>query len=575
MKPIHVGKSGRTRIDLDIGSLIDTRLLVCANSGAGKSYLLRGLAEQAAHQLPIIVLDPEGEFATLREGIDAVLVSRDGGDLRTDTKSAALLARKLLELGVSAIIDLSDLKVSERRRYIRLFLDALMAVPKRLWAPTLIFLDEAHQFAPQQGQSEAMDSVISLMSQGRKRGFCGILATQRLSKLHKDAAAEANNNLIGRTTLDLDLRRACDQLQKGKAEWGVMQALEPGEFFGFGPALSQPGITRLRTAKVKTTHPESGRRHAMEPPKPSARLRKLLPEFEGLPERAAEEAKTLDDATKRIRTLERELRNMRTDNPLGDQRTLRRMEKAAKDHEGLVADLAEAKADLQRERLARKTAEVTLIGVRRVAAKVGSAVASLATVLDVEPVSPPVAPRSPPSAPARAAAPQPRPATRHPNGASLLGNGGKLRMLVAIAQMGDDGCDRTQLGLLAGMSSKSGTFSTYLGALRSAGYIADDGPGGLLVATEGGVEALGSDYEALPTGPDLAHYWLGRMGGGGKRRMLECLIEAGPEGLTRRALAEAADLSAGSGTFSTYLGQLRSLKLVDGRDTLRVAETLL
>jgi len=45
MKPIHIGKSGRTRIDLDIGRLIDTRLLVCANSGAGKSYLLRGLAE--------------------------------------------------------------------------------------------------------------------------------------------------------------------------------------------------------------------------------------------------------------------------------------------------------------------------------------------------------------------------------------------------------------------------------------------------------------------------------------------------------------------------------------------------
>jgi DNA helicase HerA-like ATPase len=46
--------------------------------------------------------------------------------------------------------------------------------------------------------------VIALMSQGRKRGYCGILATQRLSKLHKDAAAECNNVLIGRTWLDVD-----------------------------------------------------------------------------------------------------------------------------------------------------------------------------------------------------------------------------------------------------------------------------------------------------------------------------------------------------------------------------------
>jgi hypothetical protein len=42
------------------------------------------------------------------------------------------------------------------------------------------------------------------MSQGRKRGFAGIIATQRLSKLHKDAAAEANNVIIGRTWLDAD-----------------------------------------------------------------------------------------------------------------------------------------------------------------------------------------------------------------------------------------------------------------------------------------------------------------------------------------------------------------------------------
>jgi hypothetical protein len=145
-------------------------------------------------------------------------------------------------------------------------------------------------------------------------------------------------------------------------------------------------------------------------------------------------------------------------------------------------------------------------------------------------------------------------------------------MMLAIAQMGDDGCDRSQLGLLAGMSSKSGTFSTYLGALRSAGYIADDG--GRLVATEEGVDALGHDYEPLPTGADLADYWLGRMGGGGKRRMLEVLLEAGADGLTRQALADAADLSAASGTFSTYLGHLRSLKLVGGKDTIRVAETL-
>jgi DNA helicase HerA-like ATPase len=69
-----------------------------------------------------------------------------------------------------------------------------------------VILDEAHIYCPERGSgdSESTEAVISLMSQGRKRGYAGIIATQRLSKLHKDAAAEANNVIIGRTWLDAD-----------------------------------------------------------------------------------------------------------------------------------------------------------------------------------------------------------------------------------------------------------------------------------------------------------------------------------------------------------------------------------
>jgi uncharacterized protein len=39
------------------------------------------------------------------------------------------------------------------------------------------------------------------MSPGRKRGYAGLIATQRLSKLRKDAAAEANNVIFGRKSM--------------------------------------------------------------------------------------------------------------------------------------------------------------------------------------------------------------------------------------------------------------------------------------------------------------------------------------------------------------------------------------
>ena len=49
------------KLELDLPTLVDTRLLIQANSGGGKSWLLRLIAERAGIQT--IVLDNEGEFA--------------------------------------------------------------------------------------------------------------------------------------------------------------------------------------------------------------------------------------------------------------------------------------------------------------------------------------------------------------------------------------------------------------------------------------------------------------------------------------------------------------------------------
>ena len=68
------------------------------------------------------------------------------------------------------------------------------------------------------------------MSQGRERGYAGIIATQRLSKLHEDAAAEANNVIIGRTWLDADQARAGDALGFSKTDRLKLRDLDQGEF---------------------------------------------------------------------------------------------------------------------------------------------------------------------------------------------------------------------------------------------------------------------------------------------------------------------------------------------------------
>jgi DNA helicase HerA-like ATPase len=66
MSQIVLGKCGAKNVTLDLDILLRTRLLIQANSGGGKSWLLRRIAEQLFGKIQVFVIDPEGEFATRR-----------------------------------------------------------------------------------------------------------------------------------------------------------------------------------------------------------------------------------------------------------------------------------------------------------------------------------------------------------------------------------------------------------------------------------------------------------------------------------------------------------------------------
>src|SRR5438132_5931696 len=294
-------------VGIDLPSLLDTRLLVQANSGGGKSWLLRRLLEQSHGKVQQIVIDLEGEFATLREQYDYVLAGKEG-DTPADPRSAGLLAKKLLELNVSAIIDLYDLHYQERKHFVRLFLESMINAPKHLWHPCFVVIDEAHKFCPEKEQSEASSAVIDLATLGRKRGYCAILATQRLSKLHKDAAAECNNKLIGRTNLDVDMKRASEELGFTTKDQAIaLRNLAAGEFYAFGPAIS-PDVINVTIGSVETTHPQAGSRiYTGSPIPPTEKIRKILGELKDLPQEAEAEVKSVEVLQNQVATLKRQL----------------------------------------------------------------------------------------------------------------------------------------------------------------------------------------------------------------------------------------------------------------------------
>jgi hypothetical protein len=549
VKPI-LGLAGKTSIEIDVARLIETRMLVQASSGGGKSWALRRILEQTCKDVQQLIIDPEGEFSTLREKHDYLIASPRGGDVVAHPKTAALLARRLLETGVSTVLDIYELKAHERTAFVRIFLDALINAPKELWHPVIVVVDESHIFCPENGKAESADAVKNLATRGRKRGFCAILATQRLSKLHKDAAAECFNKLIGRTGLDIDVKRAADELGfTSKEATAILRDLDPGEFYAFGPALSRE-VVKVQVGAVATTHPKVGERALAVPPTASPKIRKILAELADLPKEAEEEAKTLAELKAENAALKRDLKKIPAP-------TLPSAQKPK------IVEIPVIK-DSQIKTLAEFTKRIQAAsqGLMNVSGEFATAMARVTKE-----------PLSPPSAPAVRDFPlKPRPSRPKPVSLAYNGDGpggGLRRILIALAQC-PEGLSAKQIGVRAGLSSASGTFSTYLGTGRREGWI--NGERHLIRITDEGIKTLGS-FEPLPTGQDLLAYWLRELGGGASR-LLEVVAAAYPDPLTKEEAGAKAGLSHESGTFSTYLGKLRTLELIEGRGELRASPSL-
>ena len=311
MKPVVLGKSENKNVEIDLRTLLLTRLLIQANSGGGKSWVLRRLIEQLYGKVQCIVIDIAGEFSSLREKFDFVLAG-EGGETPVDVRSAALVATKLLELRANAVCDLYSLKPQDRHVWMKNFLGAVMNAPKKLWHPVVFAIDEAHKFMPEksEGESAAKEEMLSLCSDGRKYGYCSILATQRLAKLDKSGAAEMLNVLIGPTFLDVDLERAHKALGIIRSEWKTfdaeMKSNEPGNFYALGRAISKTRIL-VKVGEVKTTHPEPGEAQYISAPPPSVKIRSLLPQLADLPKLAEAKAKTEQELRAELSQVKREL----------------------------------------------------------------------------------------------------------------------------------------------------------------------------------------------------------------------------------------------------------------------------
>lgn len=548
--------------------------LLTASSGYGKSTALRKVLEESYGRLPQLVLDYEGEFGTLREVGDYVLIGPNG-DLPADVRAARLLPRKAMEARFDAIVDLSELTVPERHAYVRDAALGFMDLPRELWGDILIVLDEAHHFIPESGKvkevSVARDALVDLISRGRKRGFRLLMATQRLAKLQKDAAAECNVKLCGYQNLDDDRKRAIDELglQSARQEYTkVIMELKPGEFLAAGGAFPHAGTLRAKFDLPKTAPPPRGK-GKVSPPQPREAVLRVLESLRDLPQQAQAEIRNLAEAKHEVTRLRREVTVLKRQQPaprvetkLVTKTEVKRVEVPVltKEERSLLERVATV-AKRDGEILAKRWEQVDSVAKRVMAAA------------SAKPLQMPPTPRLTvyPAPNPEKWTPKPEPGAfrRMVDAAPPSADGAfrpsssQQRVLDALAWLESvrvPQAKKTQLALMSRQSPTSSGYTNNLGALRTAGLLDYPAPGFVHLTDAGRAQARAPDE---PPTTEALHVSLYRRLSGSQAAILKALIEAYPEDVDKVQLAETAGQSVTSSGYTNNLGALRSLGLVD------------
>jgi hypothetical protein len=554
--------SGEVGVNLDI--LIESRALIQANSGGGKSHLIRSLLEQTHGRIQQLMFDPEGEFATIREKFPFVLAGVDG-DLETRVETAESLCRKFLELGFSLVVDMSELDFDDKREYMRRFCDEMMRVRPRPgnYPPVLVIIDELQVFVEEGSKDSCTRSVISFTNRGRKRGYGVVGATQRLSLINKNVAAALTTLFIGRTRLDNDVKRAVTSLAGDREHGKQLPRLAPGEFFAYGPAISDPdNVILVKTPPVLTTHHKVGSYGTHTPPPPEELLSVLAALSELPHESPPEEEKEHAHSAHRLRLEKPKVVESIVHVPVLDSEQAAHLQTYLDEMKALTQGVQSSLSRLQSQlNLCARQQE----SVAPNAARVTSPQEKPDTLPTALPASPPAQPR-PSKMTERNAAPTPKPRT---SGRTVKRIREELpiaaqRLIDALAEFDKAGLPRVHhanVAVKAGYAPRTGGFNQAVIKARELGLLTDlDGTVYLQLTDTGfNVAQAGDavDFDELRN-----HGWMSRLQED-EQPLFQMLLASYPQSHSLGELAKALGVPEQSGGYKVHLRSLQKHGVVE------------
>ncbi|HET9528741.1 MAG TPA: HAD hydrolase family protein [Blastocatellia bacterium] len=182
-------------------------VLIAGDSQTGKSWVAGLLCEHLILQhYCVCVIDPEGDYRTL-ESLPGVIVL--GGE--DPPPQARDITRALRYPDVSLVLDLSRLRMRQKREYVTSLLLLLKELRRETGLPHRIIVDEAHYFLHDAGVIRLLDLELA--------GYT--LVTYQVSSIHPEILAATEAIIVTRESDPREVR-ALRALQGGNgdvAEW--------------------------------------------------------------------------------------------------------------------------------------------------------------------------------------------------------------------------------------------------------------------------------------------------------------------------------------------------------------------
>ncbi|MEB3825285.1 MAG: ATP-binding protein, partial [Desulfurococcales archaeon] len=224
--------------------------------GSGKTNTAAVFVEELLSKgVPVIVLDIDGEYWTLRESYDVLIVSADeNADILlniSDSGQASRLAKALLDTYVPAVIDLSEFIIDEYSEYLVAFLEEVWRSSKLYRRPLFLVIEEAHEFIPQGYSGPVKDVLVRIALRGRKRGLGLLMVSQRSAKVDKDVLSQAEYYVLHKVMHPADLRVYKELLPLNPKD---IESVVPK--LGVGEALFYDGlgVRKVKVRKRRTFH---------------------------------------------------------------------------------------------------------------------------------------------------------------------------------------------------------------------------------------------------------------------------------------------------------------------------------